>query len=226
MALNEYQRAVIAEAYKEFRDIENQDPGISDKANKTLKEFHQEIIQWDGKSDIDFIFAEDNEKYLVGAAPDCVASPKKSKSSAKNFIVFLQDEKTQKIIKEMFKIRKKQEIDFTIPAKIYKLGFFDYLKDYKFKGEKPWFHGLRFVGMIYPEIFTTIAERKQLFKTAKILQFDDIRDDKKNYRFELVQLQIRYKVKEYLEENNLIKNESMWSRASIASNITDVYKRA
>lgn len=226
MALNEYQREIIAEAYKTFRDFENKEPDIVNRANTILQELNQDIMNWDEEADISFIFAEDNGKYLIGSGPDCIASPKKAKSSGKNFIRFLEDEKTQGIIKEMFKIRKKEKMDFRIPAKIYKLGLFDYLKEYKFKGEKPWFYTLRFVGMIYPEIFTTIAERKQLFKTAKILQFDDVRDDKKNYRFELVQLQIRYKIKEYLEENDLINNESLWSRASIATNITDVYKRA
>lgn len=226
MDLNDFQKNIIERAYESHREFVQHNPEISEFANETLEEFHREIENWDESKEIDFIFADNNEKYLIGDRPNNVSTEGKANHTRKNFIKFMKDEKTQEIIKKMFNLRKQNNLDFTIPARVYKLALFDYLKEYKFRGDKPWLYTLRFVIMTFPELFTTIADRKKLFKTAKILEFDNVRDDKRNYRFELVEFQIRSAVDSYLEEIGALEDLTLWGNAAVAWNIVDEYKKA
>ncbi len=225
MILNNYQKNVIELAYERHRDFIKDNPEVSKCANKVLKEFHKEIGLWDKEEDIDFIFADDNEKYLVGKHLNSIWDDEKFKNTKNKFVRFMNEDKTKNIIKKMFILRKSHELDYTIPAQIYKLALFDYLKEYQIKGKKPWMYTLRFVNMIFPEVLTTISDRKTLFKTARALQFEDIRDHKKYNRFELVQFKIRWAVNALLQEKDALDDITLWGNAAVARNILDVYKK-
>ncbi|MDK2919601.1 MAG: hypothetical protein PWQ37_2334 [Candidatus Petromonas sp.] len=226
MDLNDFQKGIIEMAYQSHKDFVEENREAVKIANETLKEFHREIELWDDSKDIEFIFADNNEKYLIGERPNNICDEGNANHTRKNFIKFMHDKRTKNIVKKMFNLRKKNELDFTIPARVYKLALFDHLKEYKFRGDKPWLYTLRFVIMTFPELFTTIADRKKLFKTAKILQFQNVRDDKKNYRFELVEFQIRSAVDSYLKEMGVLDDLTLWGNAAVAYNIVDEYKRA
>ena len=156
---------LVYQAYKRMVQNFPEDNERLQLARQTLKDFHQAIERWDATQDIDFI-----TDFLTGDGPNSIAKDGGGRVAQPNFKKFMEDEKVRGKVKDLFMIRKTNKVDFAIVEEIKRVGLYKFLEGYKFEERnKPWLYVRRFLIMIFPEVFTTIASRTCLPKVAKEL---------------------------------------------------------
>lgn len=173
-----------------------------------IKQFHDRIKKWDRSEEIDFI-----KDFMLGEGADCVSAPGMAVIGKNNFKQFMDDQGTREIIKKLFVLKQGQtKIEaWKIPGQIEKTGYLAYLDRFEFeRGNKPLLFCNRFLIMIFPEVFTTIADVNALEKTRKILEIADA----PNISFEKLQYQIRMVTDEHCKYKNI--EESEFYKAVIA----------
>ncbi|AZN39539.1 hypothetical protein [Paenibacillus albus] len=187
---------------------------IEPSASWFLNEIHQRIRSWDESSSISIF-----EPYWLNKNANDVSAEGVAKMNKANFTVFVNDPTTQEKLKQLLMLRKNADLDYRLPAKISKVGLIEHLDRFNFsRGNKPVFFVHRMLIMIFPELFTSIADRVKLDESAKVLGIKS-----KGVAFELVQYQLRDKVNDFIIEAGL-QNESEFVKRGIAWWVLDAAK--
>ncbi|MEK4105554.1 hypothetical protein NST28_15850 [Paenibacillus sp. FSL R10-2791] len=187
---------------------------IEPSATRFLNEIHQKISNWNESTSLSIF-----EPYWLNKNANDVSAEGVAKMNKANFNVFVNDPTTQEKLKQLLMLRKNAELDFRLPAKISKVELIEHLARFNFsRGNKPVFFVHRMLIMIFPELFTSIADRVKLDESAKVLGIKS-----KGVAFELVQYQVRDKVNDFIIEERL-QNESEFVKRGIAWWVLDAAK--
>lgn len=165
--------------------------GSERKANQTIDDFLRIYVdEWDGITDVTI-----SDEFLFGDRPDYVSAEGSARTVRPNFLTFMKDEQTRSKVKQLLSIRKTGPLDYTIPAKLERIGLLDYLEKFPFTecgGNKPQLYCHRLLIMMYPEFFTSVAKDGDLKKAQRLFR------KKGTFSFEKLQYQLRANVDSYL----------------------------
>lgn len=174
-------------------------------ATEILVRLHNHIQSWNGISDVSEFntYWTDNDANAVSAQGLAV-------TFKKDFHKFLEDRLTKEKLHQLLMLRKSNKIDFSIINNIVDVGLIKHLENFSFDNGRPFFYVHRLEIMLFPELFTSIADRTKLDKTAKLLGIKG-----KGVAFERLQYQIRDKVNDFIREEGLTE-ESDFAKRNLA----------
>jgi hypothetical protein len=179
---------------------------IEPKATQFLQQLRLDIRNGNGSSNISVF-----DHYWTAITANTVSAEGLAKMNKQNFTFFLKDTSTQEKLLQLLSLREHEQLDYRLINKIVDIGMIEHLDKFTFlSGNKPLFYVHRLEIMIFPELFTSISDRKKLNDTAKEL---GIRSE--NLTFEKLQYQIREKVDTFIHEEGL-DNESDFVKRGIA----------
>lgn len=188
----------------------NEEPQLVPLADKTLKEFNTYMKQWDGVTDIP-------EEFIWGSGPDAISSIGAGVSGKANFFEFMKDQKTKEIIKKLVDLRKNNSVNYKLIRPIHEAALLDYLDKYTFfKGSRPKISVCRLLTMLFPELFTTIANENHLKATAQALEIQSY----KTLSFEHLQYLVWDKVQDILKSSKL-QTSNLFMNGAVAYWIID-----
>ncbi|QRG68304.1 hypothetical protein [Brevibacillus choshinensis] len=209
MSKNIDNNLLLFQAYQMLKkDLERPEfQHIESTATKFLHQLQYEIQEWDGISNKTTF-----DKYWTAPEANAVSAEGIAKMNKSNFTeLFLKDAYTQDKVRQLLFIRQQESLDFRLVKKIADVGLIEHLDKYPFSfGKKPLFYVHRLEIMIFPELVTSIADRKKLEDTAKELGING-----NSVGFEKLQYQIREKIDTFIQENSL-ESESDFVKRGIA----------
>jgi hypothetical protein len=214
----EYMNIEIIKAFAAYDYIMKTEEGNQnyETALNHLNALHREINRWDGETDPLFIDGIDNNNFFIGVGADSFAAGGSgAKTGQPNFKRFIQDDVYRKKIKDLLLIRKiSTNKNDDLLNEINRINIHEDL--YEFEGNpRPIILVNRMMLMIFPELFTTIADVDKMRATALKLDvdvnhLDNIKD------FPTIQYKIKQKVKSCLENEGLKGKLHPLAEASIA----------
>jgi hypothetical protein len=157
---------------------------------------------------------ENIDEFFLGKNADEIAAAKAANAVKENFYIFMEDEKTRKIMKEYLDIRRKYDQGKDLFSALRENLIFKHLETSSFGKSKPKFYVNRMIITIFPEICTTIANFGDLEKAAEMFNID--MDKSFNKAIFNVHYQIRSKVNEYLKAKGLYDKYSEYEKAALA----------
>lgn len=194
---------------------ENPDPDFEDKTNTLLKNLHARIDAWEPGHSVDFI-----EDFLVGDEVNrfAAAIAIEPRPIVPNLLNFIQRKDTQEILAKLFLVRKQnyQVMSFALAGTIRKIGLLDHLSAIG-QSPKPTMYTQRLELLLFPELFTAIADSHYLKQVAEELNIPNA----KSKPFESLQFYVREQINKYLEEHRLTEKESTFFKAAIAWHVLD-----
>lgn len=201
-------KMLLHKAYEKLKNElsypENQH--IEQSALQLLEELHQEILNWNNNESVSKF-----EKYWTASEANDVSKEGNAKSTRFEFNnLFLKDHDVQNKIQSLLLLRLQEPLDYRLISKIADVKLIDQLNRISFENGRPLLYVHRLEIMIFPQLFTTIADRNKLDKTAKLL---GIKSDK--VAFERVQYQVREKVNDFIYREGLSR-ESEFVKSAIA----------
>lgn len=207
----------IDQAYHRLKQSlkENPDPDFENKTNTLLKNLHARIDAWEPGQSVDFI-----EDFLVGEEVNrfAAAIAIEPRLIVPNLLNFIQRDDTKEILAKLFLIRKQnyQLMSYALAGTIRQIGLLDHLSK-KGQSPKPTMYTQRLELLLFPELFTAIADSHYLKQVGEELNIPNAR----SRPFESLQFYIREKINKYLEANQLTENESTFFKAAIAWHVLD-----
>ncbi|MBY0205048.1 hypothetical protein SAMN05720606_102374 [Paenibacillus polysaccharolyticus] len=199
---------LLRKAYEKLK-IELSQPEnqyIERSAVQLLDELSQEVLNWNINDTISIF-----DKYWTATRANDISKEGTAKIFRSEFNnIFLKDQDVQNKIQSLILLRLQEPLDYRLISKIANVKLIEQLNRIPFENGRPLFYVHRLEIMIFPQLFTTIADRNKLDKTAKLL---GIKSDK--VAFERVQYQIREKVNDFIH-NERLSQESEFIKSAIA----------
>nr|WP_154891880.1 hypothetical protein [Paenibacillus xylanexedens] len=199
---------LLRKAYEKLK-IELSQPEnqyIERSAVQLLDELSQEVLNWNINDTISIF-----DKYWTATRANDISKEGTAKIFRSQFNnIFLKDQDVQNKIQSLILLRLQEPLDYRLISKIANVKLIEQLNRIPFENGRPLFYVHRLEIMIFPQLFTTIADRNKLDKTAKLL---GIKSDK--VAFERVQYQIREKVNDFIH-NERLSQESEFIKSAIA----------
>ncbi|WP_145331126.1 hypothetical protein [Paenibacillus xylanexedens] len=199
---------LLRKAYEKLK-IELSQPEnqyIERSAVQLLDELSQEVLNWNINDTISIF-----DKYWTATRANDISKEGTAKIFRSEFNnIFLKDQDVQNKIQSLILLRLQEPLDYRLISKIANVKLIEQLNRIPFENGRPLFYVHRLEIMIFPQLFTTIADRNKLDKTAKLLR---IKSDK--VAFERVQYQIREKVNDFIH-NERLSQESEFIKSAIA----------
>lgn len=178
---------------------------IEPLANEALQRLHQDIRTWGIVDDVSPFDA-----YWTDAGANAISAEGNARMVKGDFNTYLQDPDTRERVRQLLLLRKKEAIDFRLVHKAVEIGLIENLDRFNFVVGRPLLYVHRMELMIFPELSTSIADRKKLEDTGKELGING-----KNVAFERLQYQVRDKVDDFIREEGLT-NETDFVKMGIA----------
>lgn len=199
---------LLRKAYEKLK-IELSQPEnqyIERSAVQLLDELSQEVLNWNINDTISIF-----DKYWTATRANDISKEGTAKIFRSEFNnIFLKDQDVQNKIQSLILLRLQEPLDYRLISKIANVKLIEQLNRIPFENGRPLFYVHRLEIMIFPQLFTTIADRNKLDKTATLL---GIKSDK--VAFERVQYQIREKVNDFIH-NERLSQESEFIKSAIA----------
>lgn len=182
---------LIPLAYKIALEEQKANPERFTLANETLNKYEQFMLNWKQGDNLKFI-----EENVLGEKPETVAASGLAKMAQSNFLIFIKDDKIQEKLIELILIKQQTTLDkYEKINKIMDVNLTSALERFQFRsGPKPKLLVNRLLIMMFPEIFTTIANPGSLNKTARCIGIKGVNS------FEKKQIQIKDRTDSYLEK--------------------------
>ncbi|MEK4324678.1 hypothetical protein MKX70_02175 [Paenibacillus sp. FSL R7-0312] len=178
---------------------------IEPLATQTLQRLHQDIHAWDLSAEISHFDA-----YWTETEANAISAEGTARVFKGDFVTYLQDTNTREKVRQLLLLRKKEGFDFRAVNKAAEIGLIEHMDRFSFANGRPLFYLHRMEIMIFPELFTSIADRNKLESTGREL---GIKVGK--VAFERLQYQIRDKVDDFIHEEGLM-NETDFVKQGIA----------
>jgi hypothetical protein len=186
---------------------------IEPMANQTLQRLHQDIQACDIAADISQFDA-----YWTETEANAISAEGAARVFKGDLVTYLKDKDTREKVRQLLLLRKKEVVDFRVVNKVAETGLIEHMDRFSFSNGRPLFYVHRIEIMIFPELFTSIADRNKLEGTGKEL---GIKGEK--VAFERLQYQIRDKVDDFIREEGLM-NETDFVKRGIAWWVLDAAK--
>ncbi|MHC0037623.1 hypothetical protein [Pseudoneobacillus sp. C159] len=180
-------------------------------ALKTINDFHRKIARWDesipGFKRLGFF-----QHYLVGPHMEAIASSGSAAAKHDNFKSLMIKPSTLAKIRSLFVLRKAGPVEENMISQLAEIDLINHVTEHPNRtGNRPSAYINRFLICMFIEIMTTIADKGQLSKTARLLG-----KNPDNVSFERLQVQVRESVDEALDRLGIGQELNLFTRATIA----------
>jgi hypothetical protein len=130
-----------------------------------LDELSQEVLNWNINDTISIF-----DKYWTATRANDISKEGTAKIFRSEFNnIFLKDQDVQNKIQSLILLRLQEPLDYRLISEIANVKLIEQLNRIPIENGRPLFYVHRLEIMIFPQLFTTIADRNKLDKTAKLL---------------------------------------------------------
>ncbi|MEW9053060.1 MAG: hypothetical protein AB2392_18010 [Neobacillus sp.] len=202
--INEESYQLLKNAYSTLKEDMKKNSYYEETSNELYKEIQGMLS---GSNEILNVVDYLNKVFISDRA-EAVSAVGQGRMNRGNFIEFLEDDKTQHKLYQLTELAVRNNVSL---SKIKEVGLLDYLDRYRFSGNKPLTYTHRMFILLFPEKNTVTIDRGKLESIGIKLGITGA----KSVPFHNLQLQIREKVDEFIEEERL-QDESIYIKMAIS----------
>jgi hypothetical protein len=206
-----YNKDVIEKAYKTYLEKLNEDPKIKEieeKAVQAISTLRERIANLPDYEEISFI-----HEHLFGEGPNAFAAPMAIPLPGieDNLHKLLKTKGGKKHLRALFPLLN-EEKSSALVEKIEENSLVEYVNGSPEKfSPRPRLYASRLELMLFPELFTTVADFPKIKEKARLLGFNPT-----GKSFEEIQYLVRSSIDHFLEERNLKDTITPFQAAALA----------